>query len=193
MGGCISTWNAIPEVSPQVASWKSAPTYVKMFATQYNGGYWASIITKRDEAALCQQRTYFRNERGKGPLVANPLWRARANHPYARPPTTLSHVGTVEERARTSCVTSCVNIHYTSLRLVCRWCQTGNERKERPDHYFPTRSVEYQRRRCRSWENDRGKKVTRLAVIVEWFLICEQTRHCATRSDIFVYLNLLKP
>lgn len=56
-----------------------------------------------------------------------------------------------------------------------RRCQTRNGRKERPDHYFPSRSVEYQRRRRRqdrpttmttttatwSWENDAGKKATR--------------------------------
>lgn len=51
------------------------------------------------------------------------------------------------KREQGSCVTSCVNIHYTSLRVARRWCQTRNEWKERPDHYFPTRSVECQRRR----------------------------------------------
>lgn len=86
-----------------------------MFVT-YNGGYWASIITKRDKAALRQRRTYFRNEHGKGLLVANPLWESARESPLRK----LSHVETVEEREQESCVTSCVNIHYTSLRLTSR-------------------------------------------------------------------------
>lgn len=63
-----------------------------------NGGYWAGIITKRDEAELRQWRACFRSERGKGPLVVNPLWRARESPP--RQALTYVQGETAEEGTR---------------------------------------------------------------------------------------------
>lgn len=94
--------------------------------------------------------------------------------PTRTTPTAGSHVRRNNRRGEQgSCVTSCVNIHYSGLRIV----RAGAKRATagRLDHYFPSRSVEYQRRRRRRRaqdmtmtttmrpvrENDAGKKATR--------------------------------